>query len=601
VTFPTVAFVLPALVCALSWLGAGSLVPARWVPRNAPLLAAVAVVGCGSVVFSVLLLVLGRVHAFRPTVVIAVTVAFALVGLPRALALARRRPRAPGIDGRLTRILLGLVVLALVVDVVAATAPPTSADALRYHLALPERWLDLGRMDDSFWDWDGILPFGVEMLFAQGLALGGGETAGAIGALLGVLAALAVYGLGRELAEGSATAGVAAAALFVLQGIVTWEATSSFVELGLTFYLTLAVWFAVRYWRDRAGIDAGWTGFFVGAAAGTKYHALVLGTLVILGVAALAGRSRVRHVALALALAVLAGGAWYAKNAIVTGNPAYPAVFGGKWWTEESQVELESIGQTYGLDAPVVRLALLPVDLLRHGDRFDRGQAVGIAIFLLAPLALLVWRRTPAAVLLAGCLVYLVFWWETTQQARFLLPVLAVLSALGGAATERLLRAGGLRRAAVAAVLAVTALAWLVTSAALTRQLLPVTVGLESREDFLERLTGTYRAFRQVDGRVDGTLALAGYNFPFNYPGAAVVLRTPGFAPDVGRDTYLARLRSLGVERILAGGDPARIAELDPIRSCLRRRATYQARYVLSRSREESEPLMLTLFSADGC
>src|SRR5437763_13517852 len=94
------------------------------------------------------------------------------------------------------------------------------------------------------------------MLYAHGLALAGGETAGVLGAVFAGLAAAAVFGLARELGSGDLLAGALGAALFVLQGVVTWEATSSFVELSLTFYAVLAAWYAVRFARTRVRADA---------------------------------------------------------------------------------------------------------------------------------------------------------------------------------------------------------------------------------------------------------------------------------------------------------------------------------------------------------
>src|SRR5438132_6597 len=145
--------------------------------------------------WSLALLALGRVDLFDRRLLIVLT---CIAAIPGALAL--RTLRWPALGDRLARVLLLAVAAALVLDLVAATAPPTSADALKYHLALPKLWLQTGSIGDPFWRWEGFGPSGVEMLYTQGLALGGGSTAAALHAFLRVLCALAVYGLAREMA-----------------------------------------------------------------------------------------------------------------------------------------------------------------------------------------------------------------------------------------------------------------------------------------------------------------------------------------------------------------------------------------------------------------
>ncbi len=579
---PTILLLAPAALCALSWVGIGSLLPERWLPAR-ELLGGLTRIAFGSTVWSLALLALGRVGLFNRWLLVALTCVAAVPG-----ALALRRVQWPRLGDRLARVLLLAVAAALVLDLVAATAPPTSADALKYHLALPKLWLQTGSVGDPFWRWEGFSPSGVEMLFAQGLALGGGSVAAALHAVLAVLCALAVYGLGREL--GGPLAGAAAAFLFVLQGIVTWEATSAFIELGLTFYAVLAVWHVLR------GAPA-WAGFCAGAAAGTKYLGLSVALLVLVG---LAVRRRPRELALAFGTMLAAGGAWYLKNLIVTGNPVYPLVFGGKWLTPLTRQQVHDSLHQYGLHQGLWRLPLLPIDLLVHGGAFDRGRYVGTAIFLLAVLALWTQRTRVVLFLWLGALAFVAIWWEESPQARFLLPALAVLAAVGGAGAAPWLRTRGVRRGGMVVVLTAAAAVWLVSSVALTRRLLPVTVGAESHAALIQRLTGTYDALVAARSRVgSGTIGVAGYDSTFNVPGRAISLALPEFDPSLSRPVYLARLASLHVRAILSSAGP--VPELAPVRGCLRRTAVYHARFVTSRSLGHSVPYDLVLYSLLGC
>jgi hypothetical protein len=293
-----------------------------------------------------------------------------------------------------------------------------------------------------------------------------------------------------------------------------------------------------------------------------------------------------------------AGGAWYLKNLIVTGNPVYPLAFGGKWLTPLTrQVVHDSLHQ-YGLHEGLWRLPLLPVDLIVHGGAFDRGRYVGTAIFVLALLALWTQRTRLVLLLWLGALVFAAIWWEESPQARFLLPALAVLAAVGGAGAAPWLRVPGLRRGVTLVVLGAAAAVWLASSVALTRRLLPVTIGAESRAAFIQRLTGTYDALVAARARVGpGTIGVAGYDSTFNVPGRAVGLSLPEFDPSLSRSVYLDRLDSLHVRAILsgAGSEPA------PLRGCLRRIALYHARFVTSRSLGQSIPYDFVLYSLLRC
>lgn len=601
-SLPTLVYVLPAALCFLAWLGLGSLLPARLLPDDR-LLALLTRIAFGSAVYAGGAFCLGLAGLFRDWLFVGTTL---LLAAPGAWTMLRACSGVALPRARIERILLGLVVAALTLDVAAAAAPPTSADALRYHLALPERWLELGRITDPFWHWEGYSPFGLEMLYAQGLSFSdGGEVAGVIGASFAVLASAAVFGLARTLGAGGTTAGLAGAALFVLQGIVTWEATSAFVELGLTFYVTLGVWFALRAFRHRATADAAWTSFCCGAAAATKFVALLPVAITVGALGALLLVRGPPRLLIALSLPGLAIALpWYARNAIIRGNPFFPLFFGGRGWSSLNDAELDGL-EHYGPGGSPLRLAILPFDLLLHGAEFDRGRYVGLAIFVFAAAAVARRPRRETLALAGGVLVYLVAWWELSAQARFLLPPLAVLAATGAGALAALVRDGGVRRAAALAVLAAAVVAWALPSAVLTRQLLPAAVGVSSRAETSQRLTGTHSTFRQIAPRVDGTLALLGFLPAFHYPGSAVSLGPPDFGADDDRASMLRGLEKLDARYVLSPDMEGGIPQLQELRPCLRPVGRYTGRYVTSRALGSSRPLPLVLFVVDlelpGC
>jgi len=632
VNAPGILLLAPTAACLLSWLGLGAVMPGRLLTGDA-LLDVITRIGAGSAVLALVLFGLGRVGGFQHWVIVGLTLALAVPGAWLVVRLRgtsegpQRDPRGTPEERRrrLRRpdtavwVLLTLCATALLLDFVAATAPPSSPDALRYHLGLPKQWLAAGWIDPAFWRYESFNPLGTQMLFAQGLSLGGGGAAGAVGAVLAALAAVAVFGLARELGAGDLLAAATAATLFSLQGMLTWLATSSFAEPGLAFYSILAVWHAARYVRTHEPASLAAAGLLSGAAAATKYLGLVSAALVLVPLAPLALRAgRTRALAAALGLAALVALPWYLRNVIETGNPVYPLVFGGKYVGPGERGALTEGLQTSSLSHPLLRLPILPFDLLRHADAFAKGRYIGTAIFLAAPLALFGTGARLNRFLFAGAVAFTAVCLGTVpSQARFLLPALGVLAALGGVGVARLLRPWPWTRVPLIAAAALVAGAWVVPSVALTRHLLPVAFGLESRSAFLQRTTGVQDLFDSVGRRVPGTVGFADYTNIFNYPGAAIALDQPEFDDGLSRRSLVERLRAHAVTDVLTPeldldrptplpeGRIERIHNLSQVlRSldpCLRHVATYDVDVVTSRSTGAFERKRFGLLSVEPC
>jgi len=69
---PTILLLAPAALCALSWVGIGSLLPARLLPAE-QLLGGLTRIAFGSTAWSLALLALGRVGLFDRWLIVALT------------------------------------------------------------------------------------------------------------------------------------------------------------------------------------------------------------------------------------------------------------------------------------------------------------------------------------------------------------------------------------------------------------------------------------------------------------------------------------------------------------------------------------------------
>src|SRR5262249_48917148 len=94
---------------------------------------------------------------------------------------------------------------------VTAAAPPTSWDAVAYHLPLARAAAALPRIPDTPWMMHAHFPFGFELVYAGLLTLSDDRLPALLHAVCGLAAAGLAYSLLRE--EGSEGAALCAAAL----------------------------------------------------------------------------------------------------------------------------------------------------------------------------------------------------------------------------------------------------------------------------------------------------------------------------------------------------------------------------------------------------
>ena len=318
-----------AAVTALAWLGAGSLVLRRARGRvDDRLLEALNELAVGAIAFALVTLAAGLVGGLYALPFVLGTAAAAGVGLVRAVSLVRRF-RLPPLRtfARWELALAALLGAYFVLAVVATAAPVSSEDALAYHAAGPSLFESTHELRELWWEWASYQPFTVEMLVLDGFLLWD-DTQGAFAPLLLGLAALAVV-VGAAHRIAGRTVALVAGAVFFAQPFMLWQSTSTFVEPGLALAIGLACWNLWRFAETGQTWCVGIAGLCAGAAAGMKYTgAAVALVLALVAAYLLRGRLRPRHVAVFAVPALAVALPWYVKNAIQTGNPVYPLLFG---------------------------------------------------------------------------------------------------------------------------------------------------------------------------------------------------------------------------------------------------------------------------------
>jgi 4-amino-4-deoxy-L-arabinose transferase-like glycosyltransferase len=417
-------------------------------------LALPASVGLGLLVISYIVLLWSALGLLQRSVLLATLIvpiavqARTLVRAARERLGSRAAVRAPGVLG-LVGALLALSFL------LRAFIPVYGWDDYTYHLAIPERYLFSNGIWVSPFSIFSVSPHLVEMLYTLALGVDGPSLAKLINVQFGLLAGLVAYRLG---ARRSRRTGLVAALLLVCDPLFQFELTTAYADLALCFYALLAAAALAQWWEAPERALLWRCGVFAGACVATKYTggavplALALVLLIPSGVTRL--RSRFEGAVVVAGCSALLLAPWLVRNWVFAGNPVSPLFQGlfhgaGREYFDPVAVEqvlefTHGIGMGRSLSAFLALPWNLTMETTPGVYRKSFGFQIGPLYFvaLLAALLSVSARRPPwMARLLALGGVLTLIWFVHEQEARLLLPALALFAVAGAAAIDDL--AGG--------------------------------------------------------------------------------------------------------------------------------------------------------------
>lgn len=379
---------LAAAGVGLAMLGAGAALAGWLRVARGPLVAWL--IGFGAL--PPVLLGLGLAGLFRRPVLIAAAAATALL-------LIRVRPNRPAAASG-WRLAVAPCLLALPGTLV----PETVFDALRYHLALPARYLAEGRVVHLDRFLFGSFPQGAELLYGVAAAAASTVAAKLIAWTAFVAAtALVHHRLARRLPPGPARL---CAWAFAAMPFLSAHATTAGTDLPL-IALETAAFAAIldSFTASRPGAALRLAAVLFGAALGIKH----LAALAILGATApllLMQRRQpwnwrnASRIALPL-LAVLISipSIWLLKNLLLAGNPVHPYFF-GRWQLEDGTFRLHLLwADEWRAQHPVLPTgwATAAALTLVRGTYDAAGETLGILPFLAVALFATATRPLDAA------------------------------------------------------------------------------------------------------------------------------------------------------------------------------------------------------------
>lgn len=519
---------LIALLIGVSWFGLGSLI-LKYIdlPRadgHSHLLELALATSIGAAIWSLIWCLLGFVGAYSGGFgITAILCGTALAGLSRKrIRQARVESRTPSPPDVFDRIVLAMIAIPVALALVASLAPPTAKDTLLYHFALPKAFLAQGNIAVVEGNIASYLALGTEMHAVWAMLAGNlansrvGEAAASVVTFAFFpLVLMTIFGWARQ---AGVARGWAVIATLMAASVPTafHVASSAYVDLALALFVTLAIYGLCRWW---SGLEKGWLiliAVFLGAALSIKLTAVFIFAAFALVIALRArvaegtggGAGRVfASGSAALVLAAVIASPWYLRTWAETGSPVFPfymSIWKGEapgWDVERSNLFQGMNSQYGGVNKTALDYLAAPWNLSvaaqpEAAEYFDGVLGIGF-LFGLPILIWGLWKydlsvEVKIAAGIAG--IMFLFWLFSSQQLRYLLPVLPAL-AVGIVASAQAISKNDAGLASVWRYsLMAAGLAGIVVTCAwfLQREPVRVALGGETREAYLTRKLDYY-------------------------------------------------------------------------------------------------------------
>jgi hypothetical protein len=303
--------------------------------------------------------------------------------------------------------------------------------------------------------------------------------------------------------------------IFVATPLAFWQmSTSGSPDMWMAFYVALAALASARAVAP-AGIGFGgsaaqgandrWfvlAGFFAGAAAGVKYSGWVV-PFALVAYVLLFRRSW--KWSFACGFAALIAGVWpLARNWIWTGDPLYPLLVRWLAPARSNPFVIDSISlamRAEGFHRDLLHLLEFPFLVVFNGNVYGLGQYFGPLVLAFAPLLLFSrWDKPVARFAALFWSFFFVSILLSSQMGRYLLPAYALGLALAISGAARIAaRNWKVAAAGCSITIALFLMFAAASDAVYARDFLPVVLGIESENAFLERMAPDYRTVEFIN------------------------------------------------------------------------------------------------------
>lgn len=420
-------------------LGCGRWLLQRFPLTLSPLADATFSIALGWGALGLLTLLLGALQLYQPFIFSLLAALLTILAAPQLFAFGRtHRSQLARLKPKIGLLYLGLVLL---LALTAALLPPTSWDGLFYHLKGPKLYWEAGGLVGGIDIPHLSFPSLLEMNFLLAMAWRGDAVAQLVHFSFIFLLVAIVILIAKEWLK-MASARVAVLLLFTMPmflNLATW----AYNDLALAFYGAAALYLVGLWLQKPDGLaQLVLAGMMAGLAMSLKYTSLMIPLLLIAFILWSRRHNWPTAWKPVLAFALPAGllvMPWLIKNWLLTGNPVYPFLLGGKFWNAYRAAAYAEAGTGIGFD--LLSWVRLPYDLTiglqdasqdgLTGPLFLAGLPLLLAYVFLPRLR----AQTPPGYgyLLLFALGHYLFWMVgvissgALWQSRLLLPAFVVL------------------------------------------------------------------------------------------------------------------------------------------------------------------------------
>lgn len=433
----------------------------------------------------------------------------------------------------INKILILIIFLIMLVGLINALTPPYQSDGIRYHLTGPQEYIKAGKISYIPLNANSNFPFLIEMLFLDGMIIGGDICPTVIHFLILILLMWGIFNFWKYHIEpklnnkkrNSILDSLLIFNLITTPGAVI-VASWPFIDIGMTFFLFLAIYLFIVWVEKRDAKSLVLCAVFSGVALGTKYTllAFVFMMCVIAFIISFIDEKRNLKNRLSIALknsiilgllSIALASPWFIKNYAFTGNPTYPMlykIFDGKEWSQQNEDFYMSKVKEKGFGTSIKSFAELPYNTAFQWQKFGSFN-IGILFCFMSILflihflyALITYKKNRTVILLyLLSLFYILIWFFTYQDNRLLIPILPILIILLNVIFFELRKnAYELYKLILTFVIIIGIYnsLWIARYMLIDLNPIPYVSGFESKDDFLSKRLSHYDIFRYLNQKV---------------------------------------------------------------------------------------------------
>lgn len=460
-------------------------------------------IALGFGIFSYIILFLGLLGLLYRNLFLGLFLFLGIFLLPE-LKKFLREFRIPKVKFNWMVLLIGIF---LILNLIGALTPPTGWDTQKYHLSCQEEYVTNHKISYiSILHCD--LPSLANMFILLGMLLKNDILAKLIFYLVFFVLVFSIYVFSKKY-FGERCARLSTLIFVSLPNIIYYGSTVH-TDMFLSLFTILAI-FSFYYWIEEKSTK--WvilSGIFMGFLFATKITGIIaiISFCILFFIKFLLDKNKkkvfLQGLIFFLIISFIAG-IWFIKSLIFTGNPVYPVayeIFGGiqnlSYGTEYISMQLE----TGGYGKSILSYISSPFNITSNGYKFLSSFSLSALFLTFIPIILFLRKNNLIKYLLLLIFIYYTIWFFIHPFLMKLIPILPILSILSSYAILE-----GFKKKIIFKFMIFFLIFAFIFSLAMSglvyKDQIKVSLGLESREDYLSRNIDSFDTFNYANNNLN--------------------------------------------------------------------------------------------------